>query len=136
MKGNNGRLSWSYELLKTLPAGAKPHSNCYRYVKADPVNGFPGGIINFGWGHTVATSESTCYVPSVGRVLPIVAAATHTLLWTCYRMATDWQRLRARIADKVQEENDFIDRLMRQAGGNEWALSSRFSPRDQYIQGG
>jgi len=28
-------------------------------------------------------------------------------------MTTDWQQLRSRMADKVQAENDFIDRLRR-----------------------
>lgn len=123
LKGNNGRLSWSYGLLHKLPAGAAPHSDCFRYVRRDEANGFPGGIINFGWGNTVATSESTCYVPAVGRVLPIVASPTHTLLWACYRLATDWQRLRQRIADKVREENDFIDRLRR---GVVYSTSNRY----------
>lgn len=117
--GNGGRLSWSYTMIKRLPAGARPHANCYRWVKSDPVNNFPGGIINFGWGNlryvgaSPLTGEALVYVPGLGRVVPSVAGCDHRLLWTCWRMTTDWQQLRNRMTDKVEDENDFIDRLRR-----------------------
>ena len=115
MKGNNGRLSWSYALLHRLPAGAAAHSNCFRYVRADHANGFPGGIINFGWGHVHAVNEVMGYVPALGRIVPLDATSNHSLLWTCYRLCIDWESARARIRDKVREENTFIERFRRES---------------------
>jgi hypothetical protein len=112
VRGNVGRLSWSTGLLKKLPAGAAPHNNCYRYVRADPSTGFGGGIVNFGWGHQ-RISETYSYVPALGRIVPSVATPRHTLLWLAYRMTIDWLGVRERLHSAVAAENAFIDRLRR-----------------------
>jgi hypothetical protein len=111
---NGGRLSWSYNVIHRLPAGARPHSNCFRYVPRQA--GFPGGIINFGWGHLrrIAnhnTGESLVFVPSQGRIMPEQSTADHRLLWTCWRMTIDWAEKRAAQASAIIENNAFIERL-------------------------
>ena len=112
IRGNNGRLSWSTHLLSKIPGGAAPHDDCYRYVRADPAAGFPGGIIDFGWGNVRPISDAYSYVPAVGRIVPSIATTCYTLLWRAYRMSIDWSDVRERMQVKVQAENDFI-RAMR-----------------------
>lgn len=113
MRGNSGRLSWSYELLRALPAGARPHSNCFRYVRSDPLNGFDGGVIDFGWGNVRKLDERYSYVPALGRVVPSLATSCPTLLWIAYRLTIDWLGVRERLRESMRAENEFIDRLRR-----------------------
>jgi hypothetical protein len=106
-----GRLSWSGDLLRLLPAGARPHHNCFRYVRADPVSGYQGGIINFGWGGLVAVAESYSYVPALGRVMPNLATSYHSQLWTAYRLLIDWLSVREKIASDCRDESEFLGKL-------------------------
>jgi len=107
------RLSWSYPLLQLLPAGARPHASCLAYVA--PSEGFPGGVVDVPWGHyEVPGHPSVVFVPSQHRFLPRVATSNHSLLWTAYRLCIDWESVRARIRDKVREENAFIERFRRE----------------------
>jgi hypothetical protein len=71
MGHNYGRLSWSYALLKLIPGGAAPHTSCYRYFKADPVAGFPGGVINVGWGvREFGSHPGEVFVPALAKFVP------------------------------------------------------------------
>ena len=108
VRGNVGRLSWSTHLLKTIPGGASPHTDCYRYTRADPVNGFPGGILNYGWGDVRQVREGYSFVPALGRIVPSVATCNHSQLWAAYRLSMDWSEVRERLRDTVAAENDFI----------------------------
>jgi len=108
MGKNYGRLSWSYALLNLIPGGAKPHVSCYRYFKA--CEGFPGGVVNVGWGHVQPVREGYSYVPALGRIVPSVATRSPTLLYTAYRMLTDWQGARERMAEGVKAENAWIEK--------------------------
>jgi len=118
MGRNFGRLSWSYALLKLIPGGAKPHVSCYRYFK--PCDGFPGGVLNMGWGNlryvgaSPLTGEALVQVPALGRIVPAVAGCDHKLLWTCWRMTSDWQQLRGAMRHRIRDDNEFIDRLRQQ----------------------
>jgi len=109
MRGNSGRLSWSYAMRDKLPGGFAPHTDSFRYVRADPLNGFPGGVIDFGWGGVHSVREGYVYVPAIDRIVPAVATPSHTLLWTAYRMSIDWQAARQNIAKGVRAENEWID---------------------------
>jgi hypothetical protein len=108
MGKNYGRLSWSYALLDLIPGGAKRHVSCYRYFK--PCEGFPGGVLNVGWGHVRQVREGYSYVPALGRIVPSVATISPTLLFTAYRMSIDWEGARERIAEGVRAENAWIER--------------------------
>jgi len=108
---NYGRLSWSYATLQRIPGGAKPHDTCVRYFK--PCEGFPGGVINIGWGDVRQVREGYSYVPALGRIVPSVATTNHTMLWTAYRMAIDWESVRERMRKGVRAENDFVESMRR-----------------------
>jgi hypothetical protein len=105
---NGGRLSWSGALLKRIPGGAKRHSTCVRYCKGDLLNGFPGGVINFGWGNVREVREGYSFVPALGRVVPSVATTEPSQLWTAYRMSIDWEHARERVREGVDAENAWI----------------------------
>jgi hypothetical protein len=111
VRGNVGRLSWSTHLLAMIPGGAAPHTDCFRYVKQDVVNGFPGGVIDFGWGGLRRVREGYDYVPSLGRIVPSVATTSHTQLWVAYRMSIDWANVRERLHKGVATENEFIQSM-------------------------
>jgi hypothetical protein len=85
MGHNYGRLSWSYALLKLIPGGAAPHTSCYRYFKADPVAGFPGGVINVGWGVRECDSHpGEVFVPALAKFVPKYADISSW--WLCKRI--------------------------------------------------
>ena len=85
MGHNYGRLSWSYATLKLIPGGAAPHTTCWRYFKADHVNGFPGGVINMGWGYREFDNRpGEVFVPALGKFVPKYAT-TSTWKW-CKRI--------------------------------------------------
>jgi len=113
VRGNVGRLSWSTHLLTKIPGGAAPHTDCFRYTRADPLNGFPGGVINYGWGDVFRVREGYSYVLALGRVVPSVATCNHSTLWTAYRMTVDWESVREGMKQGVRAENDFVESMRR-----------------------
>lgn len=136
VRGNVGRLSWSTHLLAHIPGGAAPHTDCYRYTRADPANGFPGGIINYGWGAVIPSREGYSYVPALGHIVPTIATCNHTVLWRAYRMSIDWLEARERLSKGVRAENEYIDKLRRGYSVYEDTVSSRFSIREIRYTGG
>lgn len=111
VRGNVGRLSWSTHLLSKIPGGAAPHTDCFRYTPADPINGFPGGVINYGWGDVYRVRDGYSFVLALGRVVPSVATCNHSQLWTAYRMSVDWESVREGMKKGVRAENDFIQSM-------------------------
>lgn len=85
MGHNYGRLSWSYATLKLIPGGAAPHTSCWRYLKADPAAGFPGGVINMGWGvREFDNYPGEVFVPALAKFVP--KYATTSSWWLCKRI--------------------------------------------------
>lgn len=115
MKGNNGRLTWSYGLLRQIPGATAPMVTSLRYDKATQA------VQSVGWGTMPADSidsrypASWVYVPALQRIVPKEAILRDKLTWTCYRLATDWSSVRDRIEKAIREENEFIDRLRKGA---------------------
>ena len=118
MRGNSGRLSWSYAMRDQLPGGFAPHVDSFRYVRSDRATGFRGGIIEFGWGGVRPVREGYSYVPALGRIVPSVATTSHTLLWRAYRMSIDWAEVREREGKTIEAENRFIERFRREPEGS------------------
>lgn len=116
-QGQQGaRLTWSRGLLARLPAGARPHSSCLRYMRE--CGDFAGGVIALPWGiREIVGHANMVYVESQGRVMPRYATSNHSLLWTCWRYFNDWQAYRAAMSRSIRGNNEFIWWFLRSGYG-------------------